>query len=170
MCRIGWTGGGVERDMGINDLMIKCQFWAHSRPSIRMLDRSGERTMQAKRKDVSTWLCAAWCAQEQTLTGQSASSLKCTLGLKTSNTYLTQGGHRRGGIQSSSLVPVPQGELMVLLTFAGQTGVAVGGAKGRGEACSYVAHCAMNSGCQAAGVSCMSTVRGSETWIPASSL
>lgn len=106
--------------------------------------------MQAKRKDVSTWLCAAWCAQEQTLTGQSPSSLKCTIGLKTPHTCLTQGGHRRGGVQSSSLVPAPRGVLMVLLTLAGETGASVGRGL-RSEACSYFAHCAVNSGCEGQG-------------------
>lgn len=41
VCRIGWTGEGAERDMGINDLMTKCQFGAHSRSSTCMLDPSG---------------------------------------------------------------------------------------------------------------------------------
>lgn len=40
MWRRGWTGEEAESDMGLNDLMIKCQSLAHSRTSICMLDPS----------------------------------------------------------------------------------------------------------------------------------
>lgn len=124
--------------------------------------------MQAKRKDFPTWLCAAWRAQEQTLTGQ-----KHPIPTSPRRTQ-----ERRHTEQQPGASPAPGGALMVLLTLAGETGVAVGlwgcGAedKGRGEACSYFAFCAANSGGQAAGVSCTSVrcAGPAKHWIPASSL
>lgn len=125
-CRIGWTEEGAESDMGLNDLMIQCQFGAHSRPSIRMLDPSGrENNAGEEERRFHLAVCSLVCPG--TNFNRAKPQLPQMYNRVKNTPYLPHPGRtHRGGLRSSSLVPAPRGVLMVLLTLAGETGVAVG--------------------------------------------
>lgn len=170
-CRIGWTEEGAESDMGLNDLMIQHQFWAHSRPSIRMLDLSGiENNAGEEERRFHLAVCSLVCPG--TNFNRAKPQLPQMYNRVKNTPYLPHPGRtqeRRHTEQQPGACPSGSANGAVDISRRNWSGCGAG-AKGRGEACSYFAHCAVNSGCQAAGVSCMSAVWGSETCIPASSL